>query len=261
MSSAYLSAYIDNANFALHRYIPALQNHALEWTGIQQMCVSFRQRGVCSLLHQGVAEPYHRNMMQSSGAFLYYLAYAPEEQKVTSHAKPFLDAIGSCFWDCAKGIAERSRNTWNEDDEYEEDFLYFRFVMEYFFLGAERAVLEQRIVRQEEVLQEGGSKLRLNICKAFFERDNKLFEETLRDLLDERAATVEDMVAKEELPEEAWSWLRYFAGEGLALVRLAERIGFTTKPVYLHIPAIVRTMPNYPFDPNAWRILPPPETA
>lgn len=260
MSSAYLSSYINNANFALRRGIPALENCGLDWDGIQRLCVSFRQRGVCSLLHQGVAEPFHRNMMQSGGAFLHYLSYAPDAQKATSQAKPFLDAIGSCYWDCARAIAQQSRQTWNEDEEYEEDFLYARFLMECFFLGADQATLEQRIARQDEVLKEGGSTIRLEICKSFFERDNKHFEETLVELLDERAATVEDMIAKDELPEEAWSWLRYFSSEGLALVRLAERIGFKTKPVYLHIPAIVRTAPNITFDPDAWRLLPPPET-
>lgn len=260
MSSAFLPEFIGNASFALRCGIPRLENHLLDWSGIQGLCVSFRQRGVCSLLHYGVAEPFHRNMMQSGAAFLHYLSYAPDAQKATSQAKPFLDAVGSCYWDCALAIARGSRQTWNEEEEYEEDFLYTRFLMEFFLLGADQSTVEQRIMRQEDVLKEGGSTIRLEICKSFFERDNNRFQEALVELLNERAATVEDMIAKDELPEEAWSWLRYFSGEGLALVRLAERIGFKTSPVYLHIPAVVRGVPNYPFDPDAWRILPPPES-
>ena len=254
MSSAYLESYIKNAQFSLQRLLSRLLSGGIDWHGIQEICTYFRQRGVCSLLLYGVAQPFYINMMQSAGAYLYYLQRVGDEHKVTSQVKPFFDAIGGGFWNCAEAIANYSRLSWNGDYEYEDDFLYVLFLLKYFFLDSIDGECEGIIARFEEV-SGGADGARLDICKAFLTADNALFEEMIHVLLDQRVEEVEKMIARNELPEEVWSWIRYFSSEGLALLRLAERRGFATGETYLHVPDSVRAEASFPFDSDAWRNL------
>jgi len=57
------------------------------------------------------------------------------------------------------------------------------------------------------------------------------------------------------MPEESWSWLRYFSSEGLALLKLADRVGLAVGTEYLHVSEGLRANPTFAFDPDAWRRL------
>lgn len=254
MSSAYLPEYISNAEFYLSRLVPALIQGALDWRRVQELCVAFRQRGVCSLLLQGIAKPLQINMMRSGGAFLHHLRATDDEQKVTGHAKPFFDAVGGGFWECSREIAIHSRMRWNPDHEYEEDFLYVQFLMKHFFLGADQSECEDILSRCEQVV-EGGDQTRAKLCRAFLAGNAAQVDEGIVVLLARRAELVEGMIERGALSEELWSWLRYFSGEGLALLRLAARAGLPLGRTYLHVPEIAWTAPELPFDPDAWRLL------
>ncbi|WP_437274746.1 hypothetical protein WME90_26205 [Sorangium sp. So ce375] len=254
MSSAYLEAYIDNATSYIERGVSALIQGSLSWTGAQQLCAAFRQRAVCTLLLLGQVRRFQQDLMRSGGAFLYYLPRAPEDEKITSQAKPLLDAIGAGAWGCASRIAAHSRMAWNADREYQEDFLYIEFLMQHFFLGASPAESEATLARCEAALQ-GADRTRLDICLAFVKGDEGLLDSSLRALLDRRADNVEGAIARGALPEEVWSWLRYFSSEGLALLRLADEKGFRLSGTYQHVPEVARRAAPLPFDPDVWRAL------
>lgn len=254
MSSVYLNTYINNAEFYLEKFIPKLAKGLLDWPGIQRMSTCFRQRGVCSLLLFGVADDLVVNLMQSGGAFLYFVQRCADSEKVTSQAKPFYDAIGGGFYGCAAEIVLNSGMNWAQGYEYEDDFLFIQFLMKHFFLGA--PITEcQTILEEFYKAQAGSEPERLAICEAFLNGDNQQFEETLPLLLERRSQKVEAMVKRGALPEEISSWLRYFSSEGMALVRLAKMKGFATDQTYLHIPDIVHRDPPFSFDPDAWRNL------
>jgi hypothetical protein len=251
MSSAYLPQYVANAELYLDRMVPSLSGRRLGWEGVQELCTAYRQRAACWLLLRGTARPFQMDLMRSSGAFLHHLKEAGDDQKVTSHAKPFFDALGAGCWDCAAEIARHSRMRWSPDAEYEEDFLYVSLLMKRFFLGADLQACEAILERIEEVI-EGGSRLRLDLCRALLARDTAKVDEGVRALLDERSATVEGMIARGTLPEELWSWLRYFASEGLAILRLAAREGISLRGPYPGVPEVARTAPDLAFAPDAW---------
>ncbi len=54
----------------------------------------------------------------------------PDEEKITSEVKPSFDALGGGYFDAAQAIAARSRATWHQGREYEEDFLYAHFLLQ-----------------------------------------------------------------------------------------------------------------------------------
>ncbi len=252
MSSIYLEDYMKNAEFYLERFVPALKNGKLDWKGIQEMTTAFRQRGVCSLFLCGEPTGFFVNAMQSGGAFLHFLKRCDNDGKITSQAKPFFDAVGGGYSDCAKSIAENSRMSWAQGFEYEEDFLYVKFLMKHFFMDADENECRSSIDEFDRA-QNGAEPERLAICQAFLSGDAQLFEDSLARILEKRQDKVEGMVERGALPEEVWSWLRYFSSEGLALIGLAGKKGFSPGPAFLHVPDVARADPPFSFDPDAWQ--------
>ena len=252
MSSVYLDAYIDNSTFQLERYVPKLEARTLSWREIQGMTTQYRQRGVCSLLLFGTPDRFFINMMQSAGAFLAFLKDCPDDQKVTSQAKPFFDALGAGYASAAREIAANSRDDWNRDLEYEEEFLYAYFLMRMLFLpgsSEECADLVERLAAKSTPADAA----RLQVCRGLQEHDSGEFNAGVVTVLEERNQRVTGLIQRGTVSAEMASWLRHFANEGLALVRLAEMLGLETEPNYLHVPEQLRPATPYTFDPHAWR--------
>ena len=255
MSSVFLADFIDNAQDDLQLLIPAALKGELDFRGLQVLCGRFRQRGACTFFLAGNSEAFFVNAMQSGGAYSALLGSIPDAQKVTSQATPFYDAVGCGFWECAGNIARLSRAEWNPDKEYEDDFLFVMFLMKHFFLGADENEARALLERHESVA-EGKDEAHRAVCRSFLDRDSDVFDQALRDLLQQRAERVEAMVARNAMPEEHWSWLRYFSSEGFALLKLADRSGLRTATDYLHVSEALRHVPeSLVFDPEAWKDL------
>ena len=251
MGSVYLADYVDNATFCIERGVPRLADGTAHWREVQELCTWYRQRGVCSLLLSGSTSDFYVNMMQSAAAFLHVLAVGPEKDKITSQVKPFFDALCGGYLDAARQIGHLSRKTWNSSMEYEEDFLYALFLMTLLCdpNGSEAAALLERM----ETAAQGTERTRIEVCHALVERRHEDFEEALSATLSARVDLVEAMIQRGTLSDELAAWLRHFASEGFALVRIAESLGLPLDGHYLHIPAAVRTPSPYPFDPASWR--------
>jgi len=252
MGALYLPDYIENATFHLERFVPRLAARTLGWREIQEMTTVYRQRGVCSLLLHGTAEHFHINMMQSAAAFIFFLQGCAEDEKVTSQVKPFLDALCGGYMDAADAIARNSRQSVNPDSEYEEDFLYASFLLNMvsFPSSADRC---QALVDKFEAVHTAGDATRLEICRSLLANDSAAFNAALAVLLETRRERLAAMVERGALSEELASWLQPFASEGLALIRIAERLGVATEDHYTHVPEQARTRSPYTFDVEAWR--------
>ena len=252
MGTAYLPAYLDNASFHLERFVPRLEARELSWRDLQEMTTAYRQRGVCSLLLWGTPEQFHINMMQSAAAFLHFLQGCPDDQKVTSQAKPFFDALCGGFFDAAAAIGQESRSTWNEGTEYEEDFVYSYLLMQLLFLPRSEALCRTLLERLGE-LQTAVDAARVEICRSMLAKDGPAFNNALAAILESRRERVAAMIERGTLSEELASWLLPFASEGLALLRIAENLGIPTDDHYLSVPEHVRSRSPFRFDAESWR--------
>lgn len=251
MSSVYLGEYVDNATYHLEHAVPRLAEDKTSWREMQELCTWYRQRAVCSLLLTGVARDFYVNMMQSAAAFIHFLSRCPEDQKVTSQAKPFFDALCAGHIHAARQIGALSRTTWHQGMEYEEDFLYIATLMALIAdpPGASSAELIERL----EVAAQGTEPFRVEVCRALIQREAEAFEAALEDNLASRVEGIEGLVASGSLPDEFAAWLRHFSSEGFALVRIAEAIGLPAAGPYLHVPQITRAKSPLRFDPTAWQ--------
>jgi len=219
---------------------------------ILALCHDYRLRGICRLFLDGVPEQFHRDLQRSGRAFLHFLRSANDAQKITSKADPFFDALACNDLGGAAEIARLSRHSWNAEEEYEDDFLYVLFLMKLFFLDAKDDELDLLLKRYVEVL-EGGTDIRLDVCKALGEKNEEEFNGALHGLLTERDDKVRERVFKETILEEEAVTVGRLSVEGLALLKLAEIRGLRTAEDYPMAPAIARR--GFPGDVDAegWR--------
>jgi Immunity protein 49 len=213
---------------------------------------AMRRRGIVDLLTLGSAATFDVYLHKSGRAFLHFLQGAPDEIKVTSRADPFFDAVACLDVDCARGIAGASRRAWNEQLEYEDDFLYATFLMSAFFLGAQAPDLQAMLARYEAVL-EGRDDARLELCNALLAADAGRFDAALGQLLDERDERYQRLVERGSVLEEESATEGKICVEGLALVRLAEQRALATRKDYLFVPSLARAAPLRPYLADDWK--------
>lgn len=255
---------IDNAVSQLQQVLPDYASGKLDKPHHPHaMGVLYRKLGVCRMLSQGVAEPLFVAQMQSTSAYLARLPKLSDDDKVTSRAAVFYDAIGGEYWDAAAEIAWNSRTTVNRAWEHEDDFLHVWFLMTRYFRDVLRgdedyeakAAWEQRqrdLLDRWEVVLEGGYDPRYMLCDALLQANAAAFAKAFEEVADAREAKVRADLEARTIAEEDAVWVLPWWGEGLALLRLAERDGLRTDEHCKMVPQITRGPNPYAYDPMAW---------
>jgi hypothetical protein len=151
--------------------------------------------------------------------------------------------------------------TVNPTWEHEDDFLYVAFLMTRYFLGpdagdekgvaAHARVQGDMLKRWEEVL-DGAFDPRWDLCSALLAHEGEAFWTALLETADAREADVRLKVTVRSIPGEDAAWFGPFWGEGLALLRLAERDGLKVADGCPMVPEIARSRNDMVFDPQAW---------
>jgi hypothetical protein len=252
MASKFLPAIIGNAIEENQDLLPALIRGKADLRRIFTFCSNFRIAGISSLFLSGKSEDFRYYFHKSGRAFAHFLRNAQTIKVRLSKSQPFFDAVGAGDYEGAAQIAHDSCRTWAQGEEYEEDFLFFDFLMQLFFLGASSAACGALLERYEKCLQ-GAEDRRLDICKSLLHKDSDAFNSALRNFLLERKEALEKMAETQTIGEEQLATEWHFSVEGLALVRLAERRGIHTEEEYLHIPSIAREDAPLRFHADSWK--------
>jgi hypothetical protein len=260
--STLLDTTIANTRYQLPRLIARYASgEALKPHHPHAIATLFRRLGISRMFSEGVAEPLFLGQMQAAGAYLFGLRLLNDEDKVTSRAGAFWDAVGGEYWNTASEIVRHTRMTTNPTWEHEDDFLYVAFLMTRYFLGpavndSEKAAAhmgtQRAMLKRWEDVLEGGADPRLPLCMALVLGDAEAFWAALLDMAEAREADLRTKVADGKLSEEDAAWFRPFWGEGLALLRLAERDGLSIVEGCPMVPEIARARNSLAFDPHAW---------
>lgn len=252
MSSRMLSLIRANAVFDANGTLPLVINGDVQLERVRVFCHNLRRRGICSLFLEGLPLPLHADLQRSGAAYLHVLRGASEADKITSDAGPFYDSVACADFETAREIAHYSRDNWNEEEEYEDDFLYVFFLMKRFFLGAASDELRQ-IVQQYEALVVETGEARFDICVSFLEDDSSRFDRALDALIRNYDLHYRTGMDRDEILEEEWATDGQLFIEGLALVRLARLRGFRTEANYQFMPSLVIDTSCNIFNPDSWR--------
>jgi len=254
---------IDNARDQLEPVLPAYAAGQLKQRDLAHgLGVLFRQLGTCRMLINGTADPLFISQMQAASVYLFRLPILKDDEKLTSRAGCFWDAIAGGYLEAAREIARWSRTTHNPDREHEDDFLHVMFLMKRYFLAPDpddalgREVFDReqlgRLERWEAVL-EGGTDPRLDLCRALHQRDRDLFQEALIAAGETRRALLNKREAAGQLKPEVLLWMKPIWPEGMALMRLAELDGLGRDFDCPDVPPLLRVDPPFRYDANAWR--------
>lgn len=196
------------------------------------------------------------DLERSALAMVAFLNRAGRDGVPASTAHAFFDAVACGANDAAKAIAAAARQTWEPSAEYEDDFLYARYLMD-LHAGIERAAIAPILARYEVVL-DGADDPRLDLCSALHARDSAAFERGLTQLVERLFTEYEERVGDDTLhPDEAVT-TSLVSVEGLALVQLAHRESLTIGDDHLLLPSLARRIDlRSPLAPDQWQQLPP----
>ncbi|MFY0522372.1 Imm49 family immunity protein [Archangium gephyra] len=253
MRSRFIPVILSNADVDLVRLVPALQKGEPVGWAFARACRDYRARGCAAFFLTGRPDSLHLDLQRSGAAHASFFARAPEAEKVTSRADPFFDAVACGDRAAAERIARHSPSAPKLDQEHLEDFLYVRFLMERFFLGATEEASERLLGQLEEAAGEGAPSARARVGHALFTGNAEAFRDSLLGLIGEHRAWYETGLQRGRIPEEQWATEAHLFVEGLALVRLARGMGMATDEEYPLIPSLALTTPRLAYDAEAWR--------
>ena len=222
----------------------------------------YRAIGLCGLLLHADTDLYFHALIQSALTRKYYLDRCIAENHLSDPARkssfvaPFLDAVAANQFTLASQIADLSTDAWLEGYEYEDDFAYAAFLHEFILFNATSRDKLQGILDRFERALEGNADPRFELCKALLSANEIQFEEAYYDLLNEhdnRMSEIADPKLDSSLAKEyTFEPNRWIFVEGLAMLRIADKLELHTEREYKYCPSIARMSDYAPFVPQAF---------
>jgi immunity protein 49 of polymorphic toxin system len=219
----------------------------------------YRAIGICLLLQDADTDAFFHWLIQAAVARRHQLrglqraGLAREPVRRASLLAGFVDAVAASQWALAGEIAALSADAWMEGEEYEDDFAWGRFLHLAARDTPDLMALRAEMVRLEHAL-EGGTSVRLDLCRALLSRDQSAFDAAFDALLAEHEASTTAILESDSsrAQDVCFEPNRLVLVEGLAVLRLAERLGLRTRREYPFCPGAARLATYAPFEPLAW---------
>jgi hypothetical protein len=218
----------------------------------------YRALGICSLLVEGDIDEFFHNLIRSAQTRQYFLDRCRQENYLSdfylaaSFNGPFFDAVAANQFQLAGAIARLSPQEWHERDEYEDDFAYAHFLHGLVLNQTEGLAQGPAILERFERALEGPLSPRLAVCKAMLTRDTDDFESAFGELLAAREAEMAAARLTVAAEEETFEPESGVFVEGLALLKLAGRLGVTPAPEHTMCPSMARRTDYRPFVPDGF---------
>jgi hypothetical protein len=218
-----------------------------------RFCQLARMSAVAKLLIEGTPTGFFVDATRAGRAFLHYLSRRPDSPCPTSRALPFFDAVAGGDFDCAERIAGAVAQNWIAQLEYEEDFLYMRFLMRAVKLGRATGDEFDALLARYAVVLDGRADPRFEVCGALRAGRDELFEAALGALMESEydgyiAALGDGSID----PDEAVT-TKLVSLEGLALSGIAARLGLGGVSEVRSVPSLAMRMDLRPTTaPDDW---------
>jgi|GEM_PF-1153305 len=239
-----------NSLIQLQMALPRVLARQVTQVQMMSVCALYRRMGIAQLFLSGLPDGLFEELSRSARAFLFFLQGTDDAAKTTSRSEPYFDAIACGDADAERQIAQHSRATWNPGEEYEDDFVYVRVLMERFTLAASTGQLDATMKRYES-LPTAGDDVRFTLCQALVAADAQRFEEGLGLLLEVRTRELRKRIEAERLSPDDASTTAHLSVEVLALLRLAERARLPTEMHYPLAPSVARRLDRARLPPPA----------
>lgn len=205
---------------------------------LTNLSLYYRLRAIAGYLATGDTAPYVADLHRSGQARLYYLQgcvaghTGSERFYRTSRNRAFFDCLAINDLDTAEVLAERCDGRYVEALEYEDDFLFAQW-LQVFYLGLRgrrpASELTRVLARFRTVIGDEDSPF-LALCEGLQERRADAVWESLRRVMERRAANYARIAELGDLPQMVLRTERFIDVQGAAIVRLAELAELTLPP-------------------------------
>lgn len=239
-----------NALFVLEEALQSIQARDVrEYHGLSyfEAAYMYRRLALCDLLEDARVDRFHVFLRKSALVRLHFLRLVQQGHATQplyvcgSENRSLVDALATGELGLAADIASVSTDKPTPSLEYEDDFLLYEFLRRSALAlkSGDWSSLPALLPRWEQVL-EGGDDPYLDVCRVLLARDSKAFHEALLALIADRELRFRE-VKDESGPNADLRWTEgpLFLN-GLAFLRLAERLGLPTEPEYPTIPRLAR---------------------
>ncbi len=205
-------------------------------------CENLRVLGILSLLVNADTDGFYHNLMRSGRYRVKYLERSAEELEDPYHScsgrvSPLLDVVAAGDWLIAKNLIELSTDVWQHGKEYEDDYCFAQ-IIHGFSIGS-GALVKEKLGQYEQYL-DGRHDARFSVCEALGSKDQGAFDSAFVDYLEEHSSWIESRKEGPQTEEPKMLALREVYVDGLAILRLAERLGLRTENEYLFCPGLAR---------------------
>ena len=251
-----LADYLEIIAYDIAFWMTAFQSPDFPLGQLGDVCIEvtgkLRAAAVIALLTRADSDAFFHNLMRSARCRLQYLQRlsdahrAGEHHQASGRVDPFLDAIAAQDFGAARQIAALSPREWQRGHEYEDDYCYAQIVHGLIAPPGSGPDFGPLFARFETVL-DGAPDARLDVTRALANRDQPAFESAFEALVARRTAQIEADRARKRIEDPPVIAERQVYVEGLAMLRIAERLGLSTQTEYLYCPSIARVAMGSPF--------------
>lgn len=220
---------------------------------IEELCdhigLGLRTLAKGHLLVSGQQNRFHYLMRQSAKVRRFYLKCCRQNPSykaplmASSWGSGIFDAIAAFDFDLAIEISKLSPTTWWQDSEYEEDFYYYLIIRSIIEKHTDKKTLKNYLASFETTLQ-GDESARYNICRVLIDLDTDCFEDSFGELLMERENDIAEEADRFFNDAVVYYVKTAIFTEGLAILNIADMLGFETLGEYRFCPFIARKAPD-----------------
>jgi len=208
--------------------VGSAENGIISSEAMFDMCTQLRRLAIGSLLLDMDLDGFVSHLFRSARCYVCLLEAAQPTPDIDRYylclgrAFPLLDAIAIGDDDAIGSIAQLAGKDWIPDYEEEDDYCYFRFLLEYLQDGDG---LESHLDRFEACVGDAPTH-RYDVCRALFEKDQGSYWEAVYSYLDEKAEQELEALQTTHVEPEYAATESHLSVEGVALVRQGRAAGF-----------------------------------
>jgi hypothetical protein len=244
-----LPDYLEVLAYDIALWMTAYQDasYPLEQLGdvTESVIAKLRAAAIIVLLTRGDTDGFYHNLMRAARCRLQYLqrcaaeARQAEHHQCSSRLGGFLAAVAAADYTTARQIIALSPVDWLKGHEYEDDYCYAQLLHGLLAVQPDSPRL-QALLQQMDTALDGREDARLILVKAIVARDQGAFAAAMDAFVAARTNHLDADEARHRIEEPVMLAERHVYVEGLAMLRIAERLGLAVQTDYLYLPSLAR---------------------
>lgn len=249
----------ENYTFRLNNTLKLINSGRERDDYFYDVALYHRQIGILKLLMDVDQQGFVDGMCKSAYSRLYFLRnFAPKNSVEAPYLCLSKDVaitagLAAGHVELAKQIAEHSPKKHDPKVEYEDDFLFMRFMADSILSGTTEDNLRKLVARWEVVL-EGGESAEFAVCKSIADNDVDKFTDTFDLLIASRQQQLKQWRESMSFDEEMHSAEGFLYIKGMCLLRIAQLRGIPVKDEYPLVPRMALQLTNVTFPgEDSWR--------